>query len=110
MVKGDKVRLNHELLIWCGFTLANGVWSSPDGVTVDNGVPFFPESLDACKEWLMPTLEYCCLVKPEHPSYGGQWRVEVKRDGRGATGNENEPAIAFCLAIQKLIGVSNVKE
>ena len=56
MIKGDKVRLNHELLIWVGFTLSNGVWSYPDGVTVDNGVPYFPEDINACVKHLFPKL------------------------------------------------------
>ena len=55
----DKKALNKELLLWAGFTCNNGVWSYPDGIVVDDGAPFFPESLDACFKWLVPKMEEC---------------------------------------------------
>ena len=103
MVKGDKVRLNHELLIWRGFTLSNGVWSDPDGVTVDNGVPYFPEDETACFKWLEPRIDHIelntgmlynrgkCLARAWNS--GGVYKEVVS----------TTPALALCLAIQKLI-------
>ena len=115
MVKSDKVRLNHELLVWCGFTLTNGVWSYPDGVTVDDGVPYFPESLDDCFEWLTPMVKYTSLCYPEHKSYNDMWLCEVRsKDIYGISGHAEAttPALALCLAIQKVIEqvVDNNKE
>ena len=95
----NQVRLNHELLLWRGFTLSNGVWSYPDGVTVDNGVPYFPESLDEIFKWLwdkaIQGVEDIDLSTEREASYKllGLWLFE-----------DNPPsALALCLAIQKLI-------
>ncbi len=95
---GDKVRLNHELLIWRGFTLSNGVWSDPDGVTVSE-VPYFPESLDAIFRWLVDD-----AIKLLYPGYkwGDGWRELFNRWINNMEAGR-EPALALCLAIQKLI-------
>ena len=118
MEKADQVRLNHELLIWVGFTLTNGVWSYPDGVTVDNGVPYFPESLDACFKWLVPKMlkgDYPHLTEIifdptmcEIEMYTYYLRYDSLHDDgcverEESQGYAQEPALAFCLAIQKLI-------
>ncbi len=106
MEKADQVRLNHELLIWVGFTLTNGVWSYPDGVTVDNGVPYFPEDETACFKWLVPKLkgETNCirfLQDDEIPT----WDCHLMDRPRNTVSAETAetPALALCLAIQKLI-------
>ncbi len=106
MEKADQVRLNHELLIWRGFTLSNSVWSYPDGVTVDNGVPYFPEDETACFRWLTPRLWICSITLVDAVF----WSVYVSipdLHGCGKHGNgkalEETLALAFCLAIQKLI-------
>ena len=104
MDKGDKVRFNHELLIWVGFTLSNGVWSDPDGVTVDNGVPYFPEDETACFKWLVPRVracrvevEYLCMINI-------YWCVIVREPLCGDIRAKGETsALALCLSIQKLI-------
>ena len=98
--EADKLRLNHELLLWRGFTLSNGVWSYPDGVTVDDGVPFFPDSLDAIFKWLKPA-----VIKK---GVGDilTWR-KVLNDWLKIMAREkamdDEPALPLCLAVQKLI-------
>ena len=99
MEKADQVRLNHELLIWRGFTLTNGVWSDPDGVTVDNGVPYFPESLDAIFKWLVPKLESYEL-RLNYEKHCAWVKLPTKYTEFGMADNS---ALAFCLAIQKLI-------
>ncbi len=106
MEKADQVRLNHELLIWVGFTLTNGVWSYPDGVTVDNGVPYFPESLDAIFKWLVPKIiggaEYSVIITQNLARSTGY--VRPLQGGRQYDATDNHsPALALCLAIQKLI-------
>ena len=103
MEKADQVRLNHELLIWRGFTLSNGVWSYPDGVTVDNGVPYFPESLDATLRWLAPKLRPKTLMMETFKN-GYDWCILSEKPSGGVwNGNDEDPALALCLAIQKLI-------
>ena len=52
----DKKVLNLELLKLAGFTCTGGIWSYPDGVDVDNGVPFFPEDFNECLKWFLPIL------------------------------------------------------
>ncbi len=98
--RANQVRLNHELLLWAGFTLTNGVWSYPDGVTVDDGVPFFPEDETLCFKWLVPAIE----------EKGWFWRITSKYvvldkqgDYHEVSYRDHNTALAFCLAIQKLI-------
>ncbi len=108
MEKANQVRLNHELLIWRGFTLSNGVWSYPDGVTVDNGVPYFPEDETACFKWLVPKLGNLRL---EYRHYNAGYMgyeakiLEVYDSDEYDTffGIDKVPALSLCLAIQKLI-------
>ncbi len=104
MEKADQVRLNHELLLWVGFTLTNGVWSYPDGVTVDNGVPYFPESLDECFKWLVPKLgDYPC-IKFDFEGKGAIFAYACDSNDKNAFSPLSKtPALALCLAIQKLI-------
>ena len=102
----DKKALNIELLLWIGFTCSNGIWSYPDGVAVDNGVPFFPESLDACLKWLVPGIEdglqQIILQPDEYAWYLGMTVNDELYENIGY-----RPALALCLAIRKLI---NAKE
>ena len=107
MAKNDKlVGLNKELLIWRGFTQHGRIWTYPDGVDVEGRVPCFPESFDECLKWLAPRL-WICNITLEELLF---WNVEVSipdyhgpnKHGDGQALDENL-AIAFCLAIQKLI-------
>ena len=110
MEKADQVRLNHELLIWVGFTLTNGVWSYPDGVTVDNGVPYFPESLDEIFKWLVPKLHTLKLYVDTQNDWNSKPFAEVYTETEGYEGNAETPALALCLAIQKLIRSKGVNQ
>ncbi len=113
MNKGDKVRLNHELLLWCGFTLTNGVWSYPDGITVDDGVPFFPEDEIACFKWLVPKLGLVDMEIDLTSTADKRCDVilEIFNDPhyvweeKHTYYNASAPsvALALCLSIQKLI-------
>ena len=107
--KANQVRLNHELLIWVGFTLSNGVWSYPDGVTVDNGVPYFPESLDAIFKWLVPKLQELqlgidlCDSQGKPPFHCYLYGYDDAGEALRYSKQAENPALSFCLAIQKLI-------
>ena len=95
---------NEKLARWAGFCERGrsyagiSLWVSPDEIEHFDRVakkqegqeyarmperdthyklPNFPESLDLCDKWLMPKVDYCCLVKPEPESSGGQWGCEV---------------------------------
>ena len=94
----DKKALNIEMLKIAGFTCTGGIWTYPDGVDVDNGVPFFPESVDECFKWLtpkvIPMLADINLSTEKEAWYKlvGLWLEEP-----------NPPsALALCLAVAKL--------
>ena len=97
----DKKALNIEMLKIAGFTCTGGIWSYPDGIDVDDGVPFFPESVDECFKWLVPkiwSLHYIIfdqsgVLLSQHKT--AETKATVTR-GRG------EPALAFCLAVKEL--------
>ncbi len=121
--KANQVRLNHELLIWRGFTLSNGVWSYPDGVTVDNGVPYFPEDETACFKWFLTKLldlDAGISIEYADTSVGDNAYVVINNAFRSWDTYERYAfhekfgdvefeatattiALAICLAIQKLI-------
>ena len=96
----DKKALNLEMLKIAGFTCTEGIWTYPDGVDVDNGVPFFPEDETACFKWLVPLVYeregieiifgdgYCALEM----GYGEPSILE----------DAETPALAFCLAMREL--------
>ena len=106
MDKANQVRLNHELLIWRGFTLSNGVWSYPDGVTVDNGIPYFPESLDEIFKWLVPWVvaddSYTVEIRTCKPQTWVHLIAHYYMD-KSHSAQDKDAALALCLAIQKLI-------
>ena len=102
----DKKALNIEMLKIAGFTCTGGIWTYPDGVDVDNGVPFFPGDETACFKWIVPKLRYCDLTKMDELSCDGHFRASV-RSGEGIVGDvghgeDKDPAIAFCLAMREL--------
>ena len=93
------LELNKELLIWVGFTFTNGVWTYPDGVTVDGNTPFFPASLDECITWIFPKLESYEL-RLNHGKHCAWLKLPTKYIEFGMA---ETPALAFCLAVRKLI-------
>ena len=100
----DKKALNLEMLKLVGFTCTGGIWSYPDGVDVDNGVPFFPGSLDECLKWIVPKLtfwEIICYNKLYHRAY--VWAGENSTQfGKYEDNDCNYPATTFCLAVREL--------
>ena len=110
--RANQVRLNHELLIWAGFTLKNGVWSYPNGVTVDDGVPYFPEDETLCFKWLVPKIKstppFVKTMSFSFDAMGSDVCVSLKYDisdneDAVVLGMGKSMALALCLAIQKLI-------
>ena len=86
-------QLNKKLAKWAGFEFVNyRYWLYPDG-TYHKELPNFPQSLDACFEWLMQ--------KPKSKVFLVLWAMDVVCDW--AEGKEPRPALALCLAIEKLI-------
>ena len=109
MAKNNElVGLNKELLIWRGFTQHGRVWTYPDGVDVAGRVPCFPEDFNACLKWIMPKVEYCemkCSNKLRYPSF----MVQSKWNTEPHYGQAKTHALAFCLAVRKLINAEDKK-
>ena len=101
----DKKVLNLEMLRIAGFTCTGGIWSYPDGVDVDNGVPFFPEDETACFKWLVPRVTKLGYEVRIITAFEG-YVVGILRHSNCdivASDNNTIAALAFCLAIEKLI-------
>ena len=99
----DKKALNLEMLRIAGFTCTGGIWTYPDGVDVDNGVPFFPGSLDECITWIFPKLYHIDIICN---IYNDNCIVYVYKDVNhyeSYSADGITPALAFCLAVKKLI-------
>jgi len=116
----DEEKLNRKLAEWAGFQqipafggtdMSTTLWQFPDG-----SVPCMPhynypcpieftQSLDACFKWLVPKLgAYQISYKYYFDNYYHLARVANKVGIWREASNENNPALAFCLAIEKLIG------
>lgn len=97
----NKRELNERLLKFAGFTCSEGIWCYPDGVALERHPPIFPESLDACFEWLVPKLAGWYICKAEEPDMGGDCFAAIN----GGKYHEwaQTPALALCLTISKLI-------
>ena len=97
----DKKALNIEMLKIAGFTYTGGIWTYPDGVDVDNGVPFFPDDETECFKWLVSKLGDYRLYMSN--IYQRVWRIEIYGKGGADIFVENEHlALAFCLAMKEL--------
>ena len=99
--------LNKKLAEWAGFQEKWGEIIAPNGaIWWENELPNFTQSLDACFKWLVPRLWICNITLEE----GIFWDVHVSipdyhgrnKHGSGQALSEN-PALALCLAIEKLI-------
>ena len=112
MAQTDTQKLNRKLAEWAGFRMGvspyydaclyypDGSWSRDEDMDSDS-VLFFTNSLDACEEHLFPKLwelgvtsivfgkDYCCLEF----GYGKPSILETAKT----------PALALCLAVEKLI-------
>ena len=84
--------------------LWESIWIYPDEVEVNllhSSLPNFTESLDACFKWLVPKLDWVTLHLT--PEKDGLWWSSVGVVNRHFNYRCKEPALALCLAIEKLI-------
>jgi len=66
-------------------------------------IPYFTFSFDACIKWIVPKLDYFCLQKEEYGDKG--FYADVSIGEQYAEYYQGETlALAFCLAVEKLIG------
>ncbi len=86
----DQEKLNEKLEIW--------VFGHKQHLSCK-----FPNSLDACFEWLVPKVRVTRHI--HFHSFDGKtdWRVVLSNANDTIYGRHNEPALALCLAIEKLI-------
>lgn len=77
------------------------LWLEPSGLTAQGGCPNFTQSLDACVEHLVPKLSYWSVEKSGENQFAGWARTTTSRECFMATAPS--PALALCLAIEKLI-------
>ena len=110
----NKKALNLEMLKIAGFTCTGGIWTYPDGVDVDNGVPFFPDSLDECVEWLLPPSLVGVHFFRSEPLWICKLELLPDTPKSYSVGSTSEPfykislgeakthALAFCLAMREL--------
>jgi hypothetical protein len=103
--KMNEQELNKKLAEWAGFKDTGHRWLNPDGGKCITE-PSFTHSLDACFKWLWkelePTVESLNLSVNIAPSGDVFWNCCIKEEYQVASTNET-PAMAFCLAIEKLI-------
>jgi len=115
--------LNIKLAKWVGLTYdLTGAVQNPDSGLWSYG--FFTESLDACFKWLVPKFKEMCASRSDYESSdtcdndihiflrfceGGGWTkkgwigsIKGFRTEGGVEGVETA-ALAFCLALEKLI-------
>ena len=89
-------------------SLMYGLWYPPgDHKTGFTSPPHFTESLDACFKWLVPKLEHWSLWWGISRASGlahGSNNAEVWiRHAYGYAYDDNTTALAFCLALEKLV-------
>lgn len=112
----DLKKLNREVAEWAEFKrlpwgnkswhyeLTKKVmnWLYPDGTDHDR-LPDFPDDLNACAKYVWPLLWVCDMQLLEGIFY--IFTVGHPRYGSPITGPADEnPALAFCLALEKLLG------
>ncbi|HUW46153.1 MAG TPA: hypothetical protein VMW50_10220 [Dehalococcoidia bacterium] len=102
--------VNKKLAEWAGFvdthrkfssqsSYRGDAWLHPDGN--EKPLPNFTESLDACFKWLVPNIRYSLAkrIDNRHES----WVNELGHDILTYYAVADTPALALCLAIEKLI-------
>ncbi len=118
----NEQELNKKLAEWAGFKYqkpklirraltSKGVapvyklegWIKPDGKrsTTPFNPPNFTQSLDACFKWLVPKLGVWSLSTWEYRIPHAH--ITDKETGKTANVGNKSPALALCLAIEKLI-------
>lgn len=116
----DEQALNKKLAEWVGFRwehltcskhspeLCHWAWVMPDGVEAsrDYDLPNFIQSLDACFTWLMPKVDSWRVVIYQNAAGGYTSYVDSKckcRMWEETLSFAETPALALCLAIEKMI-------
>ena len=106
----DEQVLNKKLAEWaeiryvkhtvqvCGQMVERYEWHYPDGSFHFNS-PDFPNDLNACFKWLVPKLDKVKIILNEAPSGDVFWNAQAN----DAKVTSETPALALCLAIEKLI-------
>ena len=109
----DKQTLNKKLAEWAGFI--HDHWGDelfiiyPNKKTIKPEPPDFTKSLDACFEWLVPKLRPTYWAGVSYNSFwqgrGDTYEGEVRDNNMSMRIYKiaETPALALCLAIEKLI-------
>ena len=118
----DEQTLNKKLAEWVGFIyrvdapleviIGGNVWRYPEG-KCHKHLPNFTESLDACFKWLVPKLykmdgfrllsyQYIGFARDVR-LYRHSWGIHYESNSKTNYSADDEPALALCLAIEKLI-------
>lgn len=128
----DKASLNRKLAIWAGFeegdikehfhywrTLKIAKWKEPNSGSYAK-LPSFTESLELCFEWLVPKIgkgTNSISFLPYMWQEGWiveSWIVKISfstdEDSDYFTTSAKTPALAFCLAIEKLLREKDAKK
>ncbi len=103
----NEQELNSKLAEWAGFKHKVGaLYEYPnEDYLGERPLPNFPQSLDACFEWLVPNipnLESISFVR-RRGDWIGQFYYLSKEKPQVKVAIAETPALAFCLAIEKLI-------
>ena len=110
-------KLKEKLALWVGFehevcsSVKRGhCWVDPLEGGHEEEPPNFPESLDACFEWLVPKLfekGYWIKADHSHSQYHSESHTYTLGrhifTGSEVTVSNEKPAVAFCLAVEQLI-------
>ena len=110
----NEQELNKKLAEWAGFEFSHrntgALGRSADWWIYPNGgytseLPGFTQSLDACFKWLVPKLNNCELTSFHKSTLTLRYHFTsgAKEDGNTYWSYGNTPALALCLAIEKLI-------
>lgn len=104
----DEKALNEKLAKWAGFKYQYKPISYGGPPAKRNGwyndtefleeLPGFTRSLDACFKWLVPKLDKAVALYWFHGPEG--WTAKI---GAIIQARDDSPALALCLAIEKLI-------
>jgi hypothetical protein len=104
-------KLNRKLCEWVGFNLScfsHGLaWfinnktlycQVGDEQKADDCLPHLTNSVDACLTWLLPQLKVVTMTN----GFKG-WVVSLNMGDKKYVGEHDKLAMAFCLAVEKLI-------
>jgi len=106
----EEKELNEKLAKWAGFKPPHPNCGNPRHMMEPETEPYagcvlipnFTNSLDAIFKWLVPKTQGCSLY---YYKSDNKWRAGVgyNREGGGEEYYDEDPALALCRAIEKLI-------